>query len=267
MPADAALRLDLPADPVVNQAPPPMRRILGVNVVAATAAEAIRHLDDRIGTGRLTKLAFLNAHASNLAARDAAFRDALSRFVVLNDGVGVDIASRVLAGRRFPENLNGTDFVPRFLRESRRRLRVFLLGGRPGVAAAAAATLRRLAPQHDYVGAQHGYFDASETEAVKARIAASRADVLLVAMGNPAQEAWIDAHAAATGAKLAMGVGALFDFLSGRTKRAPEAIRRLKLEWAFRLCLEPSRLWRRYVVGNPRFLGRVAAAALARNAG
>lgn len=77
---------------------------------------------------------------------------------------------------------------------------------------------------------------------------------MVVALGSPKQEIWIADNAAATGAKMFFGVGALFDFMSGRTDRAPRWVRRLRFEWMYRLAREPRRLWRRYLVGNVAFL-------------
>jgi alpha-1,3-mannosyltransferase len=236
--------------------------ILGIPVLAATTAKAVSLIDGRFDGGARTGVAFLNAHGSNLAARDPAFAEALRAMLVLNDGVGVDIAARVLAGSRFPENLNGTDFVPAFLRGTRQAHRIFLLGGRPGVAERARDALAAANPRHAFVGVRHGYFAPSEADAVAAEIRASGATLLLVALGNPAQEVWIGRNLEATGARLAFGVGALFDFLAGEVSRAPAAIRRARLEWAWRLALEPKRLFRRYVLGNPLFLMRVARAKL-----
>jgi alpha-1,3-mannosyltransferase len=229
--------------------------ILGVQVCALTGAEAVAALDAWTQEAPV-KLAYLNAHGSNLAARDAGFRDALNRFVVLNDGIGVDIAARLLHGRPFPDNLNGTDFTVKYLQETKRIWRVFLLGAKPGVAEAAMRKLQTLAPQHIYAGARDGYFPKEAAADVAAGIARSGADLVLVALGNPAQELWIDEHGGATGARLICGVGALFDFLSGGVSRAPEWVRAMRAEWVYRLMLEPRRLARRYLMGNPVFLAR-----------
>jgi exopolysaccharide biosynthesis WecB/TagA/CpsF family protein len=95
---------------------------------------------------------------------------------------------------------------------------------------------------------------------VAERVRAARPDVLLVALGNPLQECWIDANLAQLDARVAIGVGALFDYLAGRVVRAPRWVRALRGEWLFRLLVEPRRLWRRYVLGNPQFLWRVLRA-------
>lgn len=233
------------------------RDILGVAVTSAPTGEMIAHLNARMSAGERIKLAFLNAHTSNLASRDEAFSAILKDFTVLNDGIGVDIAARRLHGARFPENLNGTDFVPAFLAQTTSPLRLFLLGGREGVAAEAAARISAIAPQHTIAGVQNGYFELGETPAVVAEIAAAKPDILLVAFGNPAQERFIAAHFDALGCGMAVGVGALFDFLSGRAVRAPAFFRRARIEWLWRLGREPGRLWKRYLLGNSQFLWRV----------
>lgn len=251
----------------MNAMPPhalPTRDIMGVAVTAATADEAIKALDARTARGERVMLAFMNAHTSNLAGADTAYCSVLNRFTVLNDGVGLDIAARILHGERFPENLNGTDFVPRYLTATALKFRLFLLGARPGVADEAAAALLRLAPQHTLAGTRDGYFPAEEAQRVAAEIAATQADVVLVALGNPGQERFIADHFATTGAQLAIGVGALFDFLSGRVSRAPALVRRLRIEWIYRLALEPGRLWRRYILGNFKFISRLLRVRIAR---
>lgn len=232
----------------------PVRDIMGVHVVAATADEVISHVEGEMELGRRVEVAFLNTHASNLAAAYPDFADALERALVLNDGIGVDLASKRLHGAPFPENLNGTDFVPRLLAELQEPRRIFLLGGQPGVAEAAAQAVARLAPQHRVVGVHHGFFAADEAAEVAARVAEVEAEIVLVAMGNPRQELFVARHGAATGALLLLSVGALLDFMSGRVDRAPRWMQRLRLEWVYRLLLEPGRMWRRYLVGNVRFL-------------
>jgi exopolysaccharide biosynthesis WecB/TagA/CpsF family protein len=249
-------------------APPstlPVRNIMGVAVTAATAAEAIADLDRRLADGERIKLAYLNAHTSNLAASDAGFAAILGGFTILNDGAGVDLASLYLYGQRFPENLNGTDFTMRYLAETSRNFRIFLLGAHPGVAEEMARTLEQHAPQHAIAGTRHGYFTADQAQAVAAAIAASKADMVLSALGNPAQEHFIATHFQSMECRIAIGVGALFDFWTGRISRAPKWVRAVRAEWVYRLLREPRRLWRRYIFGNCRFVWRLLSAPSARN--
>ncbi len=236
---------------------PHLRRLAGVDIWAATYDEVRLAIDEALAHGDHTKIAFCNAHVINVAMRDARFREALARCTVLPDGIGVDLGSRLMYGEPFPANLNGTDLVPRLLSGQLAAAKVRLIGARPGVAERAAQALRAFAPALDIAVLSDGYFDAAGERDILARLAEEPADILLVAMGNPRQEIWMAESITPDHARIVMGVGALFDFLAGEVPRAPMLWRRLRLEWAFRLMMEPGRLWRRYVVGNPAFLIRM----------
>jgi N-acetylglucosaminyldiphosphoundecaprenol N-acetyl-beta-D-mannosaminyltransferase len=107
-------------------------------------------------------------------------------------------------------------------------------------------------------GTHHGYFNhATESEGIVDLVNRSSADILLVAFGVPLQEKWIAANHSRLQTSVCMGVGGLFDFYSGNTRRAPRWLRELGLEWVYRILQEPGRMWQRYVVGNPLFLYRV----------
>ncbi|RWF13074.1 MAG: glycosyltransferase, partial [Mesorhizobium sp.] len=225
-----------------------LRTILGISVLAIRWDEATALLNRLIAERRFTKVSFLNAHNANIAYTDPVFAEALDDFLVLPDGVGVDMAAKLLYGAPFPDNLNGTDFVPAFLKASARPLTVALLGATRVNAEAASAKLAALAVQHKFVVIHDGYFSPAEEPEIVGRIARLRPDVLLVAMGVPRQELWIARHIEPGHCTLPIAVGALLDFLSGTVPRAPLWMRRMRLEWLFRLWVEPGRLWRRYVV-------------------
>jgi exopolysaccharide biosynthesis WecB/TagA/CpsF family protein len=196
--------------------------------------------------GRPQHLCYVNAHSLNLAFRDERYRAALEC---------VDLAAR-MRGRRFPENLNGSDFTLRLLGlAADRGWRVYLYGGRPGVASTVQERLSHTIEHLQVVGVCDGYGSRSAEEIVE-EIRTARADVLIVALGQPQQELWLDAHLDDTGCRLGVGVGAFLDFVAGRVARAPRWMNRLGIEWLFRLAHEPGRLWRRYIVGNPLFLWR-----------
>ena len=235
----------------------PVYDILGIPVVRLEWEEALSTMRRMIRDRAFIRISFLNAHNANVAWSDAEFADALKRFLVLPDGVGVDIAARLLYGTAFPANLNGTDFIPALLTSTADRRPCARLGATPPTAEAGAAAFATIAPQHRYAVIHDGYFSTEDEPAILTEIAALRPDVLLVAMGVPRQEFWIDHHITSNHCTLPFAVGALLDFMSGAVPRAPYWIRRLRLEWLFRLALEPARLWRRYVVGNPLFLARV----------
>jgi alpha-1,3-mannosyltransferase len=234
-----------------------VRSILDVPVLAKTSAEAVEFLDKQFDRETPNIVVFANAHTLNTTVADKNVHSILNHSIIFNDGVGVDIASRLLFGRSFPENLNGTDFIPHYLRKTKHRYRIFLFGGKPGVAITATEKLSHLAPRHEIVGTCHGYVSRDNTAQVVNQIRRSRADILFVAMGNPHQEAWLNEFLKDTGCRLGFGVGGLFDFLAGVVPRAPHWIQAARLEWAYRLMQQPQRLWRRYLVQMPIFLIRV----------
>lgn len=233
------------------------RAILGLDVSCFSYGDALSFANQMasLPVGQ-TVISFLNANNANIMYDDAEYREILSRQVIFPDGVGVDLAAAVVYGDKFPANLNGTDFIPALLTYMDRPKRVGLIGGRPGVAEMAAANFKRHAPWHDFVVVSDGFFDDAASGEVTRRLNALKLDVLLVGLGSPKQEKWVDANIRADHARLVVCVGALFDFVAQVVPRAPKLVRRLRMEWLFRLAVEPKRLWRRYIVGNPLFIVR-----------
>lgn len=173
------------------------------------------------------------------------------------DGMPLVWASRLL-GTPLPERVAGSDLVlPLARRAAVRGWRVYLLGGAGGDAARAGAVLQRLGVALAGVEAPRVELDATgaaANAAIAARIRASRADLVLVALGAPKQEIWIHRHRGQLGGAVAIGVGASLAFLAGTLPRCPRWMSRRGLEWLFRLASEPRRLWRRYLVEGPAFL-------------
>jgi len=246
-----------PAQWSSRSVPLPSLTLFGLGVVNTTARHALDWICDRIAAGQPTRVAFLNAHCANQAAHDTSYREALaSTDALLPDGAGISLAVRIRR-RRLAANLNGTDLIPALCqRLATSGHSVFLLGGRPGVARDAATALQRQCPGLAVAGTHDGFFtDIEEAELVR-EINESGAAVLLVAMGVPKQDTWLARMAPRLHPTVSFGVGGLFDFLSGRIPRAPKLLRGLGLEWIWRLYQEPSRMWRRYVLGNPVFVAR-----------
>lgn len=161
--------------------------------------------------------------------------------LVLADGVGDLLAGRIL-GTPLPERVAGADLVPRVLRDlARRGGSVFLYGGRPGVAEAAAAALEREYPGLRIAGTENGYISSGGE--LTSRLRTLRPDLVLAGLGAPKQELWMAENRDGLHSVL-IGVGGLLDVFAGRTKRAPESWRRCGLEWAYRLLREPRRAGR-----------------------
>lgn len=206
---------------------------------------------------------FLNLDCLRLAVADAAYREALVRAdLVLPDGVGFDAVVR-MHGSRMRENCRGTDFAPKVLeRAAALGVQVFLLGGQDGVAAQAGERLRRWIPGLKVAGVRGGYFGPEAWSEVVAQVNASGAGLLLVGMGAPLQELWLDRVRGELRVGLAMGIGGFLDVASGRIPRAPGWLIGLRLEWLWRVAMEPQRLFRRYFVDGVGFLGRVVIGRL-----
>ncbi len=238
---------------------PAALEIRGIRLLNLALDEALAAIEAALAAGRTTRIAFVNADCANIAAVDPSYRENLAGIDwVFIDGIGMRIAGRIL-GQPVRDNVNGTDLFPLLCASlARQRKRLFLHGAAPGVADAAAAWAQSHFPGLQIAGTRHGFLGTESEAETVAAIRASRADVILVALGAPRQEAWIVRNLERTGATVAIGVGGLFDYYAGRIPRAPLWMRRLALEWLFRLIQEPRRLWRRYIIGNVAFLYRIA---------
>ncbi len=224
-------------------------------------AEGLRALLDRLAhPAEPRMLAFANAHALNLAARDAAFHQRLAAAdLLLRDGSGMAALMRFM-GQPPGLNLNGTDLIPQLLRRQAGvpGACIALFGTREPWLSLAQVQVMRLAP-----GARCITADGFRPTEDYVRLAGVHAPRLIVlGMGMPRQEeVALALRAAMWDPCLIVCGGALLDFLGGRFPRAPLALQRAGLEWTWRLAREPRRLFRRYVLGNPVFLARALCLA------
>jgi N-acetylglucosaminyldiphosphoundecaprenol N-acetyl-beta-D-mannosaminyltransferase len=237
---------------------PPILNFFGVPVVNTTMTEAVDWVVTKAAGRDPALMAFVNPDCLNVAWGNADYRDLLRRADrVLPDGIGIHIGCRML-GQTLRANVNGTDMFPLLCEAAaRERLPIYLLGARPGIAQAAADNMVRRYPGLTIAGARDGYFQLEEEPGVVDAINRSGARILLTAFGAPRQELWLGRWRERLEPPIAVGVGGLFDFYSGRIPRAPVWMREIGLEWVYRLMQEPGRMWRRYVIGNPLFLLRV----------
>ena len=238
-------------------------RLFGFELMRATRDDMAENLVANARYGLRRVVAFLNAHCVNVARSDPAYRDALlCADLLLPDGAGMRIAAK-LAGQPMGENLNGTDLFPALCeRAAVHGVSIYLLGGQPGVAAAAAEAMQRRFPALRIAGTRDGFFTAAETDRAIADINVSKPGMLFVGMGIPQQDRWIADHADQLSAPVLLGVGGLFDYYSGRIPRAPSIVRQIGCEWMWRLAQEPRRLANRYLVGNAAFVATALAHAL-----
>lgn len=234
------------------------RYLLGLQIAVTRRAEAISVIQDRYSLNKQTLVVFANTNLLSLL-ESYCFRNEISqKCIVLNDGLGVDIISILSGEKRFPENLNGTDFTNDLLRALGEKTRIFCFGSKEGVVNTAAAELARLYSLA-VAGSVDGFVSNSYMNSdLVDSINSSCSDVILVGLGNPRQEEWMLKNADRLQARVIVCVGAFFDFTAGAVYRAPPWARRLRLEWLFRLFQEPTRLWRRYSVDPIRLALKAA---------
>jgi N-acetylglucosaminyldiphosphoundecaprenol N-acetyl-beta-D-mannosaminyltransferase len=230
--------------------------LLGVPVDPLTEAEAVDWVARAIVEGRPRLVISVNPERIMHAGRDPAFAAVLrGADLALADGAGVVWAARRL-GHPLPERVAGVDFVRALAaRGAVEGWRFFFLGGGPGVAEAAGRALREAYPGFILPGTHAGSPDPASDAATIEAVRSSAAQLLLLAYGAGAEEAWLARNLGASGAVVGMGVGGAFDFISGRARRAPPWMRRRGLEWLHRLGRQPWR-WRR-MIALPRFVIRV----------
>ena len=232
-------------------------RLFGVEVANIGMAAALDWIVQRTKHKQQTLLNFVNAHCFNVACANDAYHRVLKRSTRLfPDGSGVKLALG-LQGVALEDNLNGTDLFPLLCQRAQAEdLSLYLLGAGPGVAERVAQNMCQCFPGLRIAGCRDGFFSEQETAQVIEEINRSGAHILLVAMGVPMQELWLDKHLHRLRSTVNMGVGGLFDFYSGRISRAPGWLRAIGMEWTWRLLQEPGRMWRRYLIGNPVFVLR-----------
>lgn len=231
----------------------PTLTILGCPVSRVTYAAWLDLIGEWMRAGSFHHVVTLNPEMIMIARRDPVFRVVVERAdLTPPDGVGLLIAAR-LRGELLPERVTGSDGVPLIAeRAAREGWRLFLLGAAEGVAQLAADELTRRYPGLQIAGVYAGSPDPAEEDALVARINAANADILLVAYGAPEQDKWIARCSARLKVKMAMGIGGSLDFIAGVVPRAPEAWRRMGVEWLYRLIRQPWR-WRR-MLRLPAFL-------------
>src|SRR6266576_1460279 len=241
--------------------------VLGVRVDVVQIADVIHHMRHWIDAkGPCRWIAVTGMHGVMVAQDDAGFRNTLQAAdLVVPDGISLVWLGR-MRGRKLQRRVYGPDLIEGFFGHPvAKDTRHFLYGGEPGVAESLASVLERRYPSADIVGTITPPFrslNAEEEDDVVAQINSAAPDVVWVGLSTPKQELWMQRHRSRLCVPVLVGVGAAFDFISGRVRQAPRWLRDRGLEWLWRLVHEPRRLWRRTVLMGPRFVVRSMAQVL-----
>jgi N-acetylglucosaminyldiphosphoundecaprenol N-acetyl-beta-D-mannosaminyltransferase len=205
----------------------------------------------------MATVACLNAHNINCAYEDKEYREFLKNAdLVIPDGWSVVVAGKVL-GYQLTERVTTADYFNDFCQMvEKNKFTCYLLGSKQKVVKQAVKYLKNKFPQLKVVGFHSGFFNEKEEREVIEEINKEQPDFLLVGMGTPKQEKWLKQNKDILEVKVGWGIGAMFDYLAGEKSRAPVWLGKVGLEWFYRLLMEPKRLFKRYTIGNVRFISR-----------
>lgn len=232
--------------------------VFGVSISKITMEEARVKVREFVKSNQFHSIYTPNPEIIMLAKKDASFHQILEEAdLVVPDGIGVVIASKIKKGEKLPERVAGYDLVQNTMKDAvKEGYKYYFFGSKPGISEKAAIKMRETYPGIQIVGTRDGYFKPEDEEKIIEDINKSGANILLVALGAPKQEKWIEAHKhLLPNIRVAIGVGGSFDVMSGNVKRAPLAFQKLGLEWFYRLLQEPTRFKRMLVL--PEFLIKV----------
>lgn len=239
--------------------------VLGVQIDNMTFEETTAKIKEHLRAGKgIQKIVTPNPEIVMAAQKNKKYKDILNRAdYVTVDGIGLVYAAKI-KGKSFKERVTGYDLSLWMLEElDRTGGRLFILGGEPGIAEKACDNIKEKYKNLIVAGHHHGYFKGThighsghdEEREVIDKINESNADILFVCLGAYKQELWIDENAPLINCKLAIGNGGVADVIAGKVKGAPEAWRKIGLEWLYRLKEDPKRFKRQLAI--PKFILKI----------
>ena len=239
--------------------------MMGCLIDNLSMEETLQRVDSFIRAGTPHQHVVVNVDKLVKASRQPELRRIINECALINaDGMPVVWAARLL-GKPLKERVAGIDLFEALMqRAAREGWRVFLLGAREEVVAAVRALYEKKYRGLIVAGHRNGYWTASEEAGVAAQVAASRADLLFVAISSPKKEQFLGQYQAQMKVPFAMGVGGSFDVAAGLLKRAPRWMQQAGLEWFYRFLQEPRRMFRRYFIDDMAFLWLLVKEAVRR---
>lgn len=215
--------------------------------------QTVDTIRERLTSGHFTQHVVINVAKLVNMRCDQGLRESINSCNIINiDGMGVVLGARML-GHEVPERVTGVDLFHQLLAMSAKSgFPVYLLGATEEVVSTTASRVQALYPNLNVAGYHHGYFWDDEPGLV-AKVRASGAKLLFVAITSPKKENFINKWRDELGVNFVMGVGGTFDVVAGKVSRAPLWMQRWGLEWLYRVIQEPRRMWKRYLVTNSKF--------------
>jgi N-acetylglucosaminyldiphosphoundecaprenol N-acetyl-beta-D-mannosaminyltransferase len=228
----------------------------GLNICPLPLTELVDFLDVSISKNQIPIIiSGLNAYAIVQSKSDKIYHDYLVNSSVVNiDGISVVLALRFL-GYPIKERVSCPDLFYELINLAlKQKYSIYLIGSKPEIISEAASNLQTRYPELQIVGFETGYYDSNKEKEIVADIKAKKPKMLFLGMPSPKKEAFAFKYAKELNIPLTLGVGGLFDIEAGLIKRAPFQFQRLGMEWFYRFLQEPARMWRRYLIGNFKFI-------------
>lgn len=231
-------------------------KIMNTYVNVVSMDETIRSVEKIIEKGKPTQHVVINASKVNLMEDDPELRRIVNSCPLINaDGASIVWAAKKL-GVPLKERVTGCDLFQELVKvASEKDYKIYLFGAKEEVVTKVKAIYEEQYPGIQIMGYRNGYFtEADEPEIVK-NMAESGADMMFVAFSSPKKEYWVNKYLEQLNIPFVMGVGGSFDIVAGVTERAPKWFQDHGLEWFYRFIQEPRRMWKRYIIGNAKFVG------------
>lgn len=229
--------------------------ILNTYVNAISLEETVDEIEKIIANGVPTQHVVINASKVNLMESDPELASIVNECPLINaDGASIVWAAKKL-GVPLEERVTGIDLFQRLVElASEKGYRIYLFGAKEEVVTKVKAIFEDRYPGIQIAGYRNGYFTEADEPQIISDMAASRADMMFVAFSSPKKEYWVHKYIDQIGIPFVMGVGGSFDVVAGVTDRAPTWMQEHGLEWFYRFIQEPGRLWKRYIIGNLKFV-------------
>lgn len=229
--------------------------ILNTYVNAISLDETVDEIEKIIARGVPTQHVVINASKVNLMEADPELASIVNECPLINaDGASIVWAAKKL-GVPLGERVTGIDLFQRLVGlASEKGYRIYLFGAKEEVVTKVKAIFEDRYPGIQIAGYRNGYFTEVDEPQIVSDMAASGADMMFVAFSSPKKEYWVHKYIDQIGIPFVMGVGGSFDVVAGVTDRAPTWMQKHGLEWFYRFIQEPGRLWKRYIIGNLKFV-------------
>ncbi len=229
--------------------------IMNSPVDVLTMQETVHLIDDAIGKKESIQHIVVNAaKLVKMQSDKELYESVVSSDIINADGMGVVWAAKML-GKKLPERVTGVDLMQNLVKLSAERgYRIFFFGGREEVVTEVVRKYENAFGKEIIAGYRNGYFKKEEEQQIARDIAASKADILFVAISSPTKEIFLNTYKELLQIPFVMGVGGSFDVVAGKVKRAPKWMQNYGLEWLYRVIQEPRRMWKRYLVTNTLFI-------------